>query len=66
MHLNYPELVYKHPAHLASPVKCSQRRFSTVELPGTHVEELYTPCHLCNDVVREGLRRFDVLDLPRG
>ena len=37
----------------------------TVEPPRTHVTKLYTPCYLCNDVVREGLRRFDVLEPPR-
>ena len=46
MRLNHPELVHKHPAH---PVK---RRFGTVEPPRTHVKELYTPCYLCDDVVR--------------
>ena len=31
-----------------------------------HVEERYTPCYLCDDVVlREGSRRFDVLEPPR-
>ena len=29
-----------------------------------HVKELYTPCYLCDDVVREGSRRFDALEPP--
>ena len=29
------------------------------------VKELYTPCTHCNDVVQEGSRRFDALELPR-
>ena len=37
MRLNHPDLVHKHPSHLASPVK---RRFDTVEPPRTHVEEI--------------------------
>ena len=32
-------------------------------VPRTHVKELYTPCYLCNDVVREGSRRFNALEL---
>ena len=59
---DHPELVHKHPAHLASPVK---RRCGTVERPQTHVEELYTPYYLCDDVVREGLRMFDALEPPK-
>ena len=30
--------------------------------PAHLVSPLDTPCHLCNDVVREGSRRFDVLE----
>ena len=33
--------------------------------PRTHVTKLYTLCYLCNDVVREGSTRFDVLEPPR-
>ena len=29
------------------------------------MKELYTPCYLCHDVVREGSRRFDALEPPR-
>ena len=35
--------------------KCSWRRFGTVEPPRTRIKELYIPCYLCEDVVREGL-----------
>ena len=45
MYLNHPELVHKHPAHLASPVK---RRFGTVEPPRTHVWK--TSTHLASSV----------------
>ena len=41
------------------------RRFGTVEPPRTHVTKLYTLCYLCNNVVREGSTRFDVLETPR-
>ena len=30
----------------------------------TQVKELYTPYYSCNDVVREGSRRFAALELP--
>ena len=62
MRLNHPELVHEHPAHLVSPVKMW---FGTVDPPRTHMKELYTPCYLCHDVVREGSRRFDALEPPR-
>ena len=55
MHLNYPQLVHKHPAHLASLVK--MYLFGTVEPSRTYVKELYTPCYVCNDVVREDWRK---------
>ena len=29
------------------------------------MKELYMPCYLCHDVVREGSRRFDALEPPR-
>ena len=41
------------------------RTFGDVEPPQTHVTKLYTLCYLCNDVVREGSTRFDVLETPR-
>ena len=62
MRLNHPEQVHKNPANFVSPVKI---KFGTVELPRTHVEELYKPCNLCDYVVREGSRRFDALEPPR-
>ena len=37
----------------------------TVEPPRTHVINLYTPCYLCDAVVRVGSMRFDVLEPPR-
>ena len=40
-------------------------RTCTVEPPRTLVTKLYTPCYLCNDVVKEGSRRFYVLEPPR-
>ena len=54
------KLVHKHPAHLVSSVKM----FGIVKPPRTHVKELYTPCFLCDEVVREGSRRFDALEPP--
>ena len=45
--------------------RCSWRRFGPVEPPRTYVKELYIPCYLCEDVVREGSMRFDVLEPPR-
>ena len=36
-----------------------------VEPPRTHVTKVYTLCYLCNDVVREGSKRFDVFETPR-
>ena len=36
----------------------------TVEPPRTHVINLYTPCYLCDAVVRVGSKRFDVLEPP--
>ena len=51
--------------HTLYPLKrCSWRRFGTIEPPRTHVKEVYIPCYLCEDEVREGSMRFDVLDLP--
>ena len=48
--------------HTLYPLKrCSWRRFDA----RTHVKELYTPCYLCHDVVREGSRRFAALEPPR-
>ena len=42
--------------HTLYPLKrCSWRRFDA----RTHVKELYTPCYLCHDVVREGLMRVN-------
>ena len=63
MRLNYPELVHEHTAHLASPVKVQLEKFGTMEPPLTHVKELYILCYLCSDVVQEGSRRFDALEL---
>ena len=45
--------------------RCSQIRFGRVEPPRIRVKELYIPCYLCEDVVREGSMRFDVLEPPR-
>ena len=36
-----------------------------LEPPRIRVKELYKPCYLCEDVVREGSMRFDVLEPPR-
>ena len=36
------------------PFTGSQRRFGPVEPSRTRVKELYIPCYLCEDVVREG------------
>ena len=41
------------------------RWFGTVEQPRRHLNDLYTPSHLCYDVVREGSRKFDALELPQ-
>ena len=52
--------------HTLHPLKrCSWRRFGPVEPPRTRVKEVYIPCHLCEDVVREGSMRFDVLEPHR-
>ena len=52
--------------HTLYPLKrCSWRRFGTVEPPRTRVKEVYIPCYLCEDEVREGSMRFDVLEPPR-
>ena len=49
--------------HTLYPLKrCSWRRFGTVEPPRTRVKEVYIPCYLCEDVVREGSMRFDGLE----
>ena len=42
-----------------------QGALGTVEPPRTHVINLYTPCSLCDAVVRVGSMRFDVLEPPR-
>ena len=67
MLLNYPELVYKHPAYLASPVwMYSEKVQYRVEPPRTYVKGLYTPCYLgIMWFSKKGSRSYDVLDLPR-
>ena len=63
MCLNLPDPVPYCTLHTFNPLKsCSLRRFSTVEPPRTHVKEVYIPCYLCEDAVREGSMRFDVLE----
>ena len=47
--------------------RCSWRRFGTVEPPRTRVKEIYIPCYLREDVVREGsvqLNHPELLILP--
>ena len=39
-------------------------RSAPLHTPRTHVINLYTPCYLCDDVVRVGSMRFDVLEPP--
>ena len=52
--------------HTLYPLKrYSWRKFGTVEPPRTRVKEVYIPCYLCEDEVREGSMRFDVLEPPR-
>ena len=54
MCLNHPELLHKHPALLVSPVTMY---IVKVRYSRTH--------YLCDDVVRVGSMRFDVLEPPR-
>ena len=49
--------------HTLYPLKrCSWRRFGPVEPSRTCVKEVYIPCYLYGNVVREGSMRFDVLE----
>ena len=49
--------------HTLYPLKrCSLRRFGTVEPPRTRVKEVYRPGYLCEAAVREGSKRFAVLE----
>ena len=54
--------LHKHPALPVSPV---MMQIEKVQPPQTHVINLYTPCYLCEDVVRVGSMRFDVLEPPQ-
>ena len=47
------------------PPQTRQRRFGTVEPPRTHVTKLYTPCYLCNDVVRGGSSTSNLVEPSR-
>ena len=53
MCLNHPELVHKHPAHLYFPCNDVDREGSVQSNHPELMTKLYTPCYLCNDVVRE-------------
>ena len=64
--LEPPRTVVYCTLHTLYPLKiCSWRRFGTVEPPLTHKKAVYIPCYLCEDVVREGSMRFDVLEPHR-
>ena len=41
----------------------SQRRFGPVKPSRTRVKEVYIPCYLCEDVVREGLMCLNLIEL---
>ena len=75
-----PALLRHHGMECAYALVCSVRRHRTsipaavqeiqcvqggAEPPQTHVKEHYTLCYICNDVVQEGSRRFDALELHR-
>ena len=64
MCLNHPDLVHKHPALPCFPCNDVHREGSVQSNHPEH-KPLYTLAILCEDVVRVGSRRFDVLEPPR-
>ena len=61
MNLNHLEVVHKHPAHLVSLVKIREESVQSNYPELMCLKELCILYYLCNDVVRKGSRRFDVL-----
>ena len=51
--------------HSTEPPLSTYLEFFHMSSPRTHVKELYTLFYIYNDVVREGSRRFDALELHR-
>ena len=66
-HMNHPELLHKHPALLVSHVTMYIEK---VRYSQTTPNSCYKPLHtllstVCDDVVRVGSMRFNVLEPPR-
>ena len=59
-----PELVHKHPAHLAYPVLMYLEKVQYSRTTLNHVEEIYTRSYSSNEVVRESPGRFNALEIP--
>ena len=51
------------PQTSASPVETYLEKVRYRRTTPNSLKELYTPCYLCDNVVREGSRRFDALEL---
>ena len=47
---------------LVQSLTTSLQKFRYSRTTPNSVKQLYTPCYLCSDVVREGSKRFDVLE----